>query len=437
MKLSVRNSFLDMASFVLHVRARNRRFKRASDSEIPIGAMNRLAAGLHPRAQSLEVTARRVETPSTVTFTLEPVKPDAQVAHFRAGQYLALEAAIGAVAVSRPFSISNTPDDSLARNCYEITIRDNDDGFFAPWAVSGWEAGTRLLASDPQGFFHYERLRDFPDVVCLAGGSGVTPFRSILPDLLRYEPETRITLLYGVTDPAEIIFRSEWEALAQEHADRFRFIPVCSDDHRGAATSEAWSGERGFLSADLIRDVVTDVKATSFFICGPEAMHRYLETELATLELRPKQVRRENFGGAGPAPAPAGREAGSTRQTAENEQVTISVRVRGTSDDAVIPAKRSETVLVALERAGLNPPAMCRSGECGWCRSELLSGTVATPPDPSGLRAADIKFSWFHPCNSWPETDLVIRVPRNPRSRTIKAPVAGVVAPGTDGGEKR
>ena len=78
----------------------------------------------------------------------------------------------------------------------------------------------------------------------------------------------------------------------------------------------------------------------------------------------------------------------------------------------IIPASAGESLLVALERAGMNPPACCRSGICGFCRSLLISGEVFIPEDEDGRRLADKQFGYIHPCSSFPVSDLEIIIPR-------------------------
>jgi ferredoxin len=64
-----------------------------------------------------------------------------------------------------------------------------------------------------------------------------------------------------------------------------------------------------------------------------------------------------------------------------------------------------------MERAGIKAPSRCRSGECGWCRSRLLSGQVFIPEKTDGRRAADVQFGYIHPCSSFPASDVVLDVP--------------------------
>ena len=80
---------------------------------------------------------------------------------------------------------------------------------------------------------------------------------------------------------------------------------------------------------------------------------------------------------------------------------------------AEIPARATETVLVALERANLTPPSQCRSGECGFCRAQLVSGEVYVSPENDGRRATDVRIGYVHPCASYPLTDIEVVVPRD------------------------
>ncbi|MBR5094428.1 MAG: 2Fe-2S iron-sulfur cluster binding domain-containing protein, partial [Oscillospiraceae bacterium] len=66
---------------------------------------------------------------------------------------------------------------------------------------------------------------------------------------------------------------------------------------------------------------------------------------------------------------------------------------------------------VALERAGIKINTHCRNGECGFCRSHLLSGEIFVSPIGDGRRRMDKEMGWFHACSSWPLSDLKIKIP--------------------------
>ena len=64
--------------------------------------------------------------------------------------------------------------------------------------------------------------------------------------------------------------------------------------------------------------------------------------------------------------------------------------------------------------AGVKAPSDCRSGRCGWCHSQLLSGDVYVPESVDGRRMADKMYGYIHPCCSFPLSDVVIDVPPMP-----------------------
>jgi ferredoxin len=74
------------------------------------------------------------------------------------------------------------------------------------------------------------------------------------------------------------------------------------------------------------------------------------------------------------------------------------------------PAKSTETVAAALERAGLAVDTQCRSGECGWCRSRLTAGQIWQRPEGNGVPSQDKDVGYFHPCSAYPQSDLTVRV---------------------------
>ena len=67
-----------------------------------------------------------------------------------------------------------------------------------------------------------------------------------------------------------------------------------------------------------------------------------------------------------------------------------------------------------MEAAGIKAPSDCRSGRCGWCHSQLLSGDVYIPESVDGRRMADKIYGYIHPCCTFPLSDVVIDVPPMP-----------------------
>ena len=92
----------------------------------------------------------------------------------------------------------------------------------------------------------------------------------------------------------------------------------------------------------------------------------------------------------------------------KDAQFTLTVVIHG--EKQTIPCNASQSLLWAMEGAGIKAPSHCRSGECGWCHSRLVSGEVYIPEDADGRRLADKKFGWIHPCCSFPLSDIELEI---------------------------
>jgi len=388
---------LDIAKFDAIVPNR-RRLIEAGSAELPASEynVNRVAKALHPRVQHLVISEihDHVENAKSFVFKAAPNTETKALAYFRAGQYLSIKLNIGESVLTRAYTISSAPAEALAGS-YSITIKRTDDGFASNFMFDNWRAGTVIEASAPLGEFGYEPLRDKKHIVGLAGGSGITPFYSIARAIADGTEDVSLTLLYGSRTQDEILLRDELNAIA-DSCDKVKIVHVLSDD------PAARGCEHGFLTAELIEDYVP-AGDYSVFICGPSVMYQFLETELEKLGLPRRLVRYEVFGDhKSPEKDPA------YPRTAVGK--TYKLKVEILDKKMVVPAKSGESLLVAMERAGIAAPSLCRSGECGFCRSRLMSGDFYTPTDMDYRRQADVEYGYIHPCCTFPTGDMHIRV---------------------------
>jgi len=352
------------------------------------GAVDRAIERLHPARMQLRVTEIRQETASTKTFLFE--RTDGDLPPFRAGQYVNLFVQIGAVRTSRPYSIASPPGDGHL----ELTVRDKPDGFVAPYLLSQLQVGHELQSTGPAGSFYHEPLIDGDDLVFLAGGSGITPFAAMARDAAARDLPLRMHLLYGSRVPEDVIFGEELKQFADDR-EQFDYSLVISEPQDG------YEGLTGFLDAVCIRDAVGDVKGKTFYLCGPNVMLGFCLDALAELGVPGHRIRRELYGPpADPTADPAWPEG--VRADAE-----FQVRI---GDGRSIPARAGEPLLCSLERHSVVLPAVCRSGECSYCRTRLLSGEVFMPAH-AGLRESDRRFGFIHPCVAYPLEDLTIALP--------------------------
>ena len=361
----------------------------ATDSYLP----NQIAKALHPNKQYVKVAEVIEQSADTKTFWLEadPSKGTEALAWFSAGQYLSVSLEIGPMKLTRPYSLSSSPREALAGR-YGLTIKRVEGGLASNYILDNWTVGTEVTVSEPLGVFTYEPLRDAKVIIGIAGGSGITPFRSLAKAIADGDEDAEMILLYGSRTLADAVFQEEFKAL---EGPKFKLVNVLSHE-----TQEGC--EHGFITAELIKKYAP-AGDYSIFLCGPQAMYNFVDKEIATLNLRKKFIRHELFGEYfNPA-----KEADYPSNVAP--AVKITVRIAGSEQTITAPADTS--ILRSLEAAGIAAPAHCRSGECGWCHSRLISGEVYCPKSLDGRREADYLYGYIHPCCSFPLTDLVIEVP--------------------------
>lgn len=365
----------------------------ATDSYKP----NELAKALHPGTQYVKVAEVVEHTADAKTFWLEanPEKGTGTLAWFSAGQYLSVSLEIGNMKLTRPYSLSSSPREALAGR-YGLTVKRVKDGLASNYILDNWAVGTEVTVSEPLGVFTYEPLRDAKTVIGIAGGSGITPFRSLAKAIADGDEDANMILLYGSRTMADAIFQDEFKALEGE---KFKLVNVLSHEEQPDC-------ESGFITAELIKKYAPDGDY-SVFLCGPQAMYDFVDKEIATLGLRRKFIRHELFGEYfNPA-----READYPADVAAEFKITV--RIAGSEQTVTAPAHTS--ILRSLEANGIAAPAHCRSGECGWCHSKLVSGKIYTPNSMDGRREADYIYGYIHPCCSFPLSDLVIEVPPVPK----------------------
>ncbi|MFW9947016.1 MAG: FAD-binding oxidoreductase [Candidatus Odinarchaeota archaeon] len=400
-EITIKSNTRDLFAFTKLVPKRKKIIEKASSEPIKSDPMNELANRLHPKRQYLVIKSIKEETKSSKTFRLTP-DPDSatkELAYFRPGQYLSLKVKVNGVEITRPYSIASSPS-SVLNGFYELTIRREEEGFLTHYIWDHWNVGTKVESSGPEGFFYYEPLRDLKNIVGLAGGSGITPFRSIAKAIIEGFIDAKLTLLYGSSEEDDIIYYEEFKELEKNHPDKFKVVYILSCEE---VTLEGC--EQGFITADFI-EKYCEVKNSSFFICGPQIMYDFVEKEMDKFKLPYKRIRREAFGEIKDVLS----LPDFPKELAE-KSFKIKVQIGNLINE--IPALSTESILVAMERANLAPPSKCRSGECGFCRSLIISGDVYVSPFSDWRRSADKKFNYFHPCASYPISNLEIKVPRH------------------------
>jgi ferredoxin-NADP reductase len=204
---------------------------------------------------------------------------------FVPGQWLSVKANTSdGEEITRAYSIASPPSKN---GHFAFCLNRVQDGFMSNFLCNLCE-GAKISFQGPFGDFVLRPpLRD---TVCIATGTGIAPFRSMLHWLLaesdRHQ-ERGFWLLFGVRCEEDIYYREEFERLAAEHAN-FHFLPTLS-----RAGSE-WKGLRGYVQQHLgeVVGMRTDMHA---YICGLDKMVKANRELLKSLGWDRTSIRYEKY----------------------------------------------------------------------------------------------------------------------------------------------
>lgn len=235
--------------------------------------------------EPVEMTVEAVfpELPDTKTIRLK--WPDGYDVDFKTGQFITLFWP-DAPGYKRAYSLSSC---ALDRGYYDVTVK--REGKMGTRLVDWPKPGDKLGVLPPAGKFLpvYEPNKH---LVCIAGGSGVTPFRAFVREATRRKLETKITILYSVRTTNDIIFDREFRELAQENPN-FNFYVTCTRLH----PEDQWTGRRGRIDAVWVREQIHDLSNTVFYACGPNALVEFAEhIVLHELKVPKEQMKTEKWG---------------------------------------------------------------------------------------------------------------------------------------------
>lgn len=175
---------------------------------------------------------------------------------FTPGQFVSIKEQVAGREVTRAYSIASPPDG----NRFALCLNRVSEGLVSP-RLFAMTPGEHIEVEQPLGYFtlrHPERPAIF-----VATGTGVAPFRSILLTVL---PQSGpITLLFGARHAHRVLYREEWQTLAQRH-EHFRFIPTIT------RPDDSWQGATGRVQAHLDEALAQHATAPDVYICGLKEM---------------------------------------------------------------------------------------------------------------------------------------------------------------------
>ena len=147
---------------------------------------------------------------------------------------------------------------------------------------------------------------------------------------------------------------------------------------------------KGRINKEMIAEYLKEFN--TIFMCGPKELYQAMNEILSEFHIPKKSVHFENF---------------STSYNAlDKKEYELKVILK--NDFVLTTCKSDETLLTSLEKAGIKAPSLCRVGMCGFCKSILLEGKIKMVGN--NMSKAESEHDYIHPCVSYPESDIVLRL---------------------------
>ena len=322
------------------------------------------------------------ETVDTATFAF--TSPDRAPLAYKAGQFVVFAVDVGDRQLHRAYSLSSTP---TRPEHVTITVKRVPGGQVSNHLLDHLRPGHALHAMPPAGDFNIVDRPSTGDVVLLSAGCGITPCLSIARWLLDTAPAVHIEFIHSARSGADVIMAAELDRLHATHAN-FRLTRVLEQPARA-------EDRAGLLARPLFDQLLPELRGRTIFTCGPQP---YMDAVRSFADQRGFDMsyfHSESF---------AASELRAVETNASPSQsYTLSAPAFGKSAEIA----STQSLLEALEGAGVPIVGACRSGVCGSCRCRIVDGQVESTSSAT-LSAEEISSGVVLACSSRARSDLVV-----------------------------
>ena len=282
------------------------------------------------KSTSLRTTAHVVAitdlSPTVRELILRPAEGSAEA--WAPGAHLQVRLPVAGREQQRSYSLVGLPGDTPG--AYRIAVKRLDQGRGGSKAMWALAPGDAISVSAPQN--HFALSLDAPESLLIAGGIGITPLVGMAQLLQRLG--RRVRLLYAARSTAELAYA---DSLRERLGDAL-------------VTAAADQGQR----LDLAQALAELAAGAPCYVCGPTGLLDAVRALWAQQGRAAADLRFETFGSGGRLPS------GSFVVHLPRHHTTLTV-----------PA--GESLLDALESAGVQVMSDCRRGECGLCALDVLA----------------------------------------------------------------
>jgi ring-1,2-phenylacetyl-CoA epoxidase subunit PaaE len=345
---------------------------------------------------ALRVAGVEPLTDDSVAITFDVPEELLAVFAFAPGQHVAIVRAAGGDEVRRSYSICSPAGGPL-----RVAVKRLPDGRFSAYAHDELRAGDVLDVLPPAGRFtttldaghakHY---------AAIAAGSGITPVISILHSVLKAEPESRCSLIYGNRTTRSIMFLEELEDLKNRYPTRFQRFHVLSREPQESELAE------GRIDPDKLErfldNLIPEDTVDAWFLCGPFGMVEDARALLRGRGVPSGSIHRELFHAEDAAPS----AAPPPPDGAPAQGAAVTIVLDGRRTELTVP-RDGQPILDAALAVRPDAPYACKGGVCGTCRCRVVEGVVRMD-HAYALEDDEVEAGLRLACQSHPVSDRIV-----------------------------
>jgi ferredoxin-NADP reductase len=209
--------------------------------------------------------------------------PRPEALNYKPGQFFFVTLRHEGKELKHHFSFSSSPTE---KDHFEFTKKLSESEYST--ALRALKESDWAAIDAPYGQFTFEG--EYERVAMLAGGIGVTPFIGICKYCTDLKLPSKITLVYGNKTENDIAFRKELDQM-QTQNQNLKVIHTLNEPPKD------WRGKSGFITADMLKEILPEYNNTMFYICGPPAMVQAMQNTLSKLEIPQTKQKVEYFVG--------------------------------------------------------------------------------------------------------------------------------------------
>ncbi len=187
----------------------------------------------------------------------------------------------------RYFTLASSPTERDIR----IGVKFNESPSSFKKTLLDMDKDSEIVASQLAGDFVLPKDTN-EKCVFIAGGIGITPFRSMIKYLLDSGQKRSIVLFYVCSNASEFVYKDIFDKAKERGLTKTIYVITNRDK-----VPKGWSGEIGYITPEMIKKDIPDWQERKFYISGPNSMVKAYQKLLTSMNINRRKIITDYFPG--------------------------------------------------------------------------------------------------------------------------------------------